>query len=193
MKKLAVVAAVALAGACSSGPKPVPQATCETGPAWTCSQSGPCQDAENKGKLCAVGIADNVSSFALGMETASTRARVAMGAVIKTKVDGFTRAVQDSMSKAGQGEESIQKIGNVAQSVVEQTLFGVSIPKTHFNKEGKIFFAQAMVDPKTLLDALKGMKQAGTLTEEIKAEIDKRAENLVNEWVGERERANPAK
>jgi len=190
MKKLAVVAAVAFAGACA-GPKPTPAPACETGPAWTCGQSGPCQDADGKGKLCATGIADNVSSYALGMETASTRARVAMGAVIKTKVDGFTRAVQDSMSKAGQGEESIQKIGSVAQSVVEQTLFGVTIPRTHFNKEMKVFFAQAVVDPKALLDALKGMKQVGTLTEEIKAEIDKRAESLVSEWVGERERVAP--
>jgi hypothetical protein len=186
MKKLAIVAAIALAGACSSGPKPVPQSDCATGPAWTCTQSGPCQEAADKGKLCAVGIADNVSSFSLGVETASTRARVAIGAVIKTKVDGFTRAVQDSISKAGLGEESIQKIGNVAQSVVEQTLFGVTIPRTHFNKEGKLFFAQAMVDPKTLTDALKGMKQAGGLTDEIKAEIDKRADNLANEWAGER-------
>jgi hypothetical protein len=193
MKKLAAISAVVLAGACASAPPPAPAPACDTGPVWTCSQSGPCQDAENKGKLCAVGIADNVSSYALGMETASTRAKVAMGSVLKVKVDGFTRAVQDSMSKSGAGEESIQKIGNVAQGVVEQTLYGVAIPKTHFNKEQKLFFAQAMVDPKTLMDALKGMKQAGTLSEEIKAEIDKRAENLVNEWVGERERANPGK
>ena len=193
MKKLAAISAVVLAGACASAPVAPPPPACDTGPVWTCSQSGPCQDAENKGKLCAVGIADNVSSYALGMETASTRAKVAMGSVLKVKVDGFTRAVQDSMSKSGAGEESIQKIGNVAQGVVEQTLYGVSVPKTHFNKEQKLFFAQAMVDPKTLMDALKGMKQAGTLSEEIKAEIDKRAENLVNEWVGERERANPGR
>jgi len=54
-----------------------------------------------------------------------------------------------------------------------------------------VYFAQAMVDSKTLIDALKGMKQAGTLSEEIKAEIDKRADNVMNDWVGERERANP--
>lgn len=189
MKKLAVVATVALVGACAGAP-PAPKSDCE-GPSWTCTTSGPCTEAGDKGKLCAVGIADNISSRSLGMETAATKARVEMAAVLKVKVDGFTRVVQDSMSKSGAGEEAIQKVGSVAQGVVEQTLFGVSIPRNYFDKNGKVYYAQAMVDSKTLIEALKGMKQAGTLSEEIKAEIDKRAENVMNDWVGERERANP--
>lgn len=183
--------AAALAIACS-GSKPVPPAAaaarpeCPSGPEWTCVRSGPCVVAEFKGMLCAVGTSESISSFTLGREAAATRARVEMGAVVKTKVDGFTRAVQDSVSKAGAGEESVQKVANLAQSVVDETLHAVSVPKVHYNESMKVHFAMAALDSKAFIEALKGLKQAGALSEQVKAEIDTRAESVVNEWKEER-------
>jgi hypothetical protein len=136
--------------------------------------------------LCAVGTAEGVASLSLGRETAATRARTAMGAVVKTKVDGFTRAVQDSVSKSGAGEESVQKIGSLAQGTVDETLHAVSIPKTFYNEQLKAHFALAALDSKSFVEALKGLKQAGALSEQVKADIDARAESVVSEWQAER-------
>ncbi|HEY6006383.1 MAG TPA: hypothetical protein VIV57_26120 [Anaeromyxobacter sp.] len=189
--KIAAVA-VALAASACSGARPVPPAAvaakpeCSTGPEWTCVRSGPCFGAELKGMLCAVGSAESISSYTLGRETAATRARVEMGAVVKTKVDGFTRAVQDSVSKSGAGEESVQKIGNLSQAVVDETLHAVSVPKTYYNEQMKAHFAMATLDSKAFIEALKGLKQAAALSEQVKAEIDARAENVVSEWKEER-------
>jgi len=166
-------------------------AECASGPDWTCSGSGPCTAPELKGQLCSVGTSEGISSYSLGRETAATRARVAMAAAIKTKVDGFTRAVQDSASKEGAGEESVQKIGNLAQGQVEETLHAVVIPKTYYNEQMKVHFALAALDSKTFVEALKGLKQAGALSEQVKKEIDARAESVVNEWQSERERTSP--
>jgi hypothetical protein len=187
--KIAAIA-VALAASACSGARPVPAAAakpeCSTGPEWTCLRSGPCAGAELKGLLCAVGSAESISSYTLGRETAATRARVEMGAVVKTKVDGFTRAVQDSVSKSGVGEESVQKIGSLSQAVVDETLHAVSVPKTYYNEQMKVHFAMATLDSKSFIDALKGLKQAAALSEQVKAEIDARAENVVSEWKEER-------
>lgn len=189
-KIAAVVATAAFAAACSGAkpvpPPPVAKSECASGPEWTCVRSGPCVAPELKGMLCAVGTSENVSSFTLGRETAATRARVEMGAVVKTKVDGFTRAVQDSVSKSGTGEESVQKIGSLAQSVVDETLHAVSVPKVFYNEQMKVHFAMATLDSKSFVEALKGLKQAGALSEQVKAEIDARAETVVNEWKEER-------
>ena len=185
---LSCLSAATLAAACSHAPPPTPkpQAECQTGPDWTCTRSGPCTLPELKGMLCAVGTAEGISSLSLGRETAATRARVEMGAVVKSKVDGFTRAVQDSVSKSGAGEESIQKIGSLAQGTVDETLHAVSIPKVFYNEQLKVHFALAALDSKSFVEALKGLKQAGALSSQVKAEIDARAENVVNEWQQER-------
>ena len=190
MKKILLpsLAAAALAAGCSHAPPPVAAKApeCQTGPDWTCMRSGPCPLPELKGMLCAVGVAENVSSVSLGRETAATRARVEMASVVKTKVDGFTRAVQDSLSKSGTGEESVQKIGSLSQGTVDETLHAVSIPKVYYNEQLKAHFALAALDSKAFVEALKGMKQAGALSEQVKQEIDVRAENVVNEWQQER-------
>jgi hypothetical protein len=186
---LSCLTAAALATGCKHAPPPAPakaQATCATGPDWTCSRSGPCTEPELKGLLCSVGTSEGISSFTLGRETAATRARVEMGAVVKSKVDGFTRAVQDSVSKSGAGEESVQKIGSLAQGTVDETLHAVSVPKVHYNEQMKIHFALATLDSKAFIEALKGLKQAGALSEQVKKEIDARAESVVNEWQQER-------
>ena len=185
---LSLLCAVAFATGCSHAPPlaPKPQADCQTGPDWTCTRSGPCTLPEMKGMLCAVGTAEGISSLSLGRETAATRARVEMGAVVKSKVDGFTRAVQDSVSKAGAGEESVQKIGSLSQGTVDETLHAVSIPRVHYNEQLKAHFALAALDAKSFVEALKGLKQAGTLSNQVKAEIDARAESVVNEWQQER-------
>lgn len=185
---LSCIAAVALATGCSHAPPAAPKAECQTGPDWTCTRSGPCTAPELKGMLCAVGSAEGISSLSLGREAAATRARVEMASVVKSKVDGFTRAVQDSVSKAGAGEESVQKVGSLAQNTVDETLHAVSIPKVYYNEQLKVHFALAALDSKTFVDALKGMKQAGTLSEQVKQEIDARAEAVVNEWQQERAR-----
>jgi hypothetical protein len=185
---LSYLSAAALAAGCSHAPPPpVAKAPeCQTGPEWTCMRSGPCTLPELKGMLCAVGTAENVSSLSLGRETAATRARVEMASVLKTKVDGFTRAVQDSVSKSGAGEESVQKVGSLAQGTVDETLHAVSIPKVYFNEQLKAHFALAALDSKAFVEALKGLKQAGNLSAEVKKDIDTRAESVVNEWQAER-------
>jgi len=102
-------------------PPPTPIAAPECpGPAWTCFQSGPCPFPEFKDSLCAVGIADQISSYSLGMEAAKTRARREMAAVVQSQVDGFTRATQDSLAKSGAGDDSIQKVQDLAQNVVDE-------------------------------------------------------------------------
>lgn len=185
---LSCLAAVALASGCSHAPPAAvaKQPECQTGPDWTCTRSGPCTLPELKGMLCAVGTAEGISSLSLGREAAATRARVEMASVVKSKVDGFTRAVQDSVSKSGAGEESVQKVGSLAQNTVDETLHAVSIPKVFYNEQLKVHFALATIDSKSFVDALKGMKQAGALSEQVKAEIDTRAESVVNEWQQER-------
>jgi hypothetical protein len=134
-------------------------------------------------------MADQVASYSLGMEAAKTRARREMGAVIKSQVDGFTRATQDSLGKSG-GEDSIQKVSDLAQNIVQQTLSGVSVPKTWYNTETKVYFAIAVLDAKTFVEALKGLKEAKGISESVKVEIDQRAAGVVEEWKAEVERKN---
>jgi hypothetical protein len=188
------VALAVLVGCASSKPavtQPAPVAAPECpGPAWTCFQSGPCPFPEFKDSMCAVGTADQIASYSLGMEAAKTRARREMAAVIESKVDGFTRATQDSISKSGMGEESIQKVGDLAQNVVERTLNGVSVPKTWYSTEAKVYFAIAVLDANTLVSALKGLKDAKGLADSTKLEIDQRADAIVNEWRAEVARKN---
>ena len=183
------LAALLAVGCAGSKPVPVAEPACTTGPDWTCTRSGPCTLPELKGQLCSVGIAENITSYALGMDAAATRARVEMGAVVKTKVDGFTRTVQDSAFKMGTGEDSIQKIGSMSQTVVDETLHAVAVPKTFYNEKTRTYFALASLDAKTFVDALKGLKQAGSLSDQVKKEIDARAETVVQEWGQERDRA----
>lgn len=182
------LAALAVASGCSHTPPPVAAKApeCQTGPEWTCMRSGPCTAPELKGQLCAVGSAEGIASLSLGREAAATRARVEMASVVKSKVDGFTRAVQDSVSKSGAGEESVQKVGSLAQNTVDETLHAVSIPKVFYNEQLKVHFALATIDSRSFVEALKGLKQAGALSEQVKKDIDTRAESVVNEWQQER-------
>lgn len=159
------------------------------GPAWTCFQSGPCPFAEFKDSLCAVGTAEQITSYSLGMEAAKTRARREMGAVVKSQVDGFTRVTADSLSKTG-GEDSIQKVTDLAQNVVEQTLSGVAVPKTWYDGNRKIYFAIAVIDAKNFSSALKAFREAKGLSEAVKAEIEERADGIAADWAAERDRKN---
>lgn len=194
LRRLAPAAALSMLLACASsrpppGPAPVALPECP-GPTWTCFQSGPCPFAEYKDSLCAVGTADQISSYSLGLEAAKTRARREMGAVIKVQVDGFTRATQDSLSKTGVGEDSIQKVGDMAQSIVQTTLNGVAVPRTWYNPQTKVYFALAVVDSATFVKALKGLKEARGLADSVKLEIDQRAESVVSDWQAELARRN---
>lgn len=162
------------------------------GPEWTCFQSGPCPFAEFKDSLCAVGEADSISSYSLGIQASETRARREMAAVVSSKVDGFTRAVQDSLSKNNLGEDSSQKVGDLAQNLVEETLHGVAIPRTYFNADTKVYYAIAVLDVKTFASAMKDMKKAKGLSEAAKQDIDKRADGIVNDWRAEVARKNGA-
>lgn len=185
--RIASLALLAFAAACASSkpavtaPAPIAAPEC-AGPAWTCFQSGPCPFEEFKGSLCAVGTADQISSYALGMEAAKTRARREMAAVIQTEVDGFTRITQDSLSKAGQGEDSTQQMRDLAQAIVQRSLNGVSVPKTWYNTEAKVYFAIAVLDADTLVTALKGLKDAQGLADATKLDIERRADAIVEEW-----------
>lgn len=182
-------AALAACGGPAKETKPVAVVDdCPGRPGWTCFKSGPCPMAEFRGMLCAVGQADSLQSQALGFEVAATQARGEMGAVLKSRVDTYTRLVVDSVSKAGYGEDAVQKVGRMSQNVVAETLVGVSVPKTWFHKEKNVYYAMAMVDSKTFVEALKGMGQATALSDQIKAEINQRAEGVVTEWETERDR-----
>jgi hypothetical protein len=193
MKKLLLGITLTVLAACGgnkAAPPPVPAAPapeCD-GPLWTCFTSGPCPIAEYKGMLCAVGRSDSIASMSLGSQAASTQARAEVAAILKSRVDSYTRIVQDSMSKAGYGEDSTQKVGNMAQNVVAETLVGVSIPRTWYNKETKVHYAMALVDAKTFGDAVKGLSEAANLSEAVKADINKRTESVVKEWESERDR-----
>jgi hypothetical protein len=190
MKKCIAVLAVSLVAACAgSQVKPIAAPECP-GPEWTCFQSGPCPFAEFKESLCAVGTAESISSYSLGMEAAKTRARREMGAVVKSQVDGFTRAVQDSLSKNQLGEDSTQKVGDLAQNVVEQTLHGVAVPRTWYNTQTKVYFAIAVLDAKTFAGAMKGLKEAKGLSEAARQDIDRRADGIVSDWQSELDRKN---
>lgn len=179
---LALVAAVGC-----GGPQIKKEAPPEcNGPAWTCFKSGVCPFTDMPDSLCAVGIAEQVASRNLGVQTASTRARTEMAAVLQSRVDGFTRAVQESVSKSSAGEDSVQKIGDLAQNVVQATLSGVSIPKTWIDPNGNVYYAIAQVDAKTFVNALKGLKEAKGLSEELREEINQRAEKIVDDWKAER-------
>jgi hypothetical protein len=195
LRGLAPAALVALLAGCAGSKPAVTQPAAVAapecpGPAWTCFQSGPCPFAEFKGSMCAVGTADQIASYSLGMEAAKTRARREMAAVVQTKVDGFTRIVQDSISKSGAGEESIQKVGDLSQTLVERTLNGVSVPKTWYNTQTKVYFAIAVLDADTLVNALKGLKEAKGLADSTKLEIERRAESVIADWQGEVARKN---
>jgi hypothetical protein len=178
--RLAVAAALALACSGSSNEmKPTPD--CPGGPPWTCMGSGNCPLADMAGNLCAVGRADSISSESLGIETASARARTELARVIDTRASGFIRAVQDSMSKSGAGEDAIQKVGSFNQNVTKRTLNGVTIPRTYYNRDTKMYYALATIDAKQFAAALKDLKQAGALSDDIKKEIDRRADAIVDE------------
>lgn len=177
-----VVAALAVALAGCAGTQVAKQDDCQSGPAWTCTVSGRCALPQMGDGLCAVGRADSITSESLGIETAATRARGEMARVIDTQVGSFTRAVQDSLSKSGVGEDSVQKVGSFSQNITKRTLNGVTIPKTYFNKETRTYYALATIDAKTFADALKGLKDAGNLSESTKKEIDRRADAIVDTW-----------
>ncbi len=194
LRRLAPAAALSMLLACASskpppGPAPIALPECP-GPAWTCFQSGPCPFPEYKDCLCAVGQADGIGSEALAKQAAMTRARREMAAVIESQVDGFTRATQDSLSKSGQGEDSIQKVQDLAQNVVQRTLNGVSVPKTWRNPQTGSAYAIAVLDAPSFTKALKGLKDAKGLSDAVKMEIDRRADDVVNQWQAELARKN---
>lgn len=191
LPSLLALVALALVAGCSGKQKVQTIAAPECpGPAWTCFQSGQCPFAEFQDSLCAVGTAESISSYTLGMEAAKTRARREMAAVVRSQVDGFTRACIDSYSKNGSGDDSIQKVGDVAQNVVEESLSGVSVPKTWYNSQAKVYFAIAVLDAKSFGNALKGLREAKGLSAAARAEVDRRAEALASDWRSERDRKN---
>jgi hypothetical protein len=141
-----------------------------------------------KESLCAVGTADEIASYNLGIQSATTRARVEMASVVRSQLDGFHRSVQDSKSKKGTGEDSIQLVGDVAQNVVEASMSGVTVPRTFYDPEEKVYFALAVVDAPTFINALKALNDAKGLSDAMRAEIDDRAADVVEEWRAEQSR-----
>jgi hypothetical protein len=192
--RLAVLLALStLALACAGSSKEVKPAVppCATGPVWTCSGSGTCP-AEFPESLCGVGRAENVTSYNLGMQTAETRARGAIAAVLESRVEAFNKSVQDSVSKLGE-EDYMQKVQGGSESFVKATLNGVTVPRTHFDPATKVYFALAVVDAKTLANGLRGLKEAKGLSDAAKAEIDKRADQVDQAWDKARARAEEKK
>jgi hypothetical protein len=190
VRPFGVSAVALLLAACSGQQRPTIAAPECPGPAWTCFQSGPCPFAEFKDSLCAVGTAESIASNSLGMEAAKARARREMGAVVKSQVDGFTRITQDSLSKLGVGEDSTQKVGDLAQNVVEQTLHGVSVPRTWYSTDTKVYYAIAVIDSTTFANAIKGLRDAKGLSDAMKDEIERRADGIAKDWAAERDRKN---
>ena len=183
------IASALLVTGCASGSKQLmADVECPGAPAWTCMTSGKCPIPELGDSLCAVGRSDYIASEALGLETASVRARGEMARVLEFRADQFTRAIQDSLSERGAGEESIQKVGNLNQNLVGRTMNGVTVPRTFANRETGTWYALAAIDVKTFASALKGLKEAGALSDSIKQEIDRRADSIVDEWEAEVEK-----
>ena len=139
--------------------------------------------------LCATGVSENISSYSLGIETASTLARAEIGAVMQTKVKSFNRLVNDSLSKQGKTDE-IQKVERGAQSMVDTILAGVTVPITYNDKSTGRYFAMAMVDAETFQKAVGELKNNQGLSEAVKEEITKRADDVVKNWTEAEERAN---
>ncbi len=163
-------------------PPPAPKPECSSGPDWTCFKSGACPSTTGLVGICARGTADNITSEALGTEVATTRARTEMASYIESQVQAFVNQTQDSMYKSGAGEEATQKVKSMAQSVTKRTLNGVGVPKTYVDRERKLYYALAQLDAKTFGDALKGLKDAGTLSDSVKQDINKRADAIVDEF-----------
>ena len=184
----ALVVVALVAGGCAGSSKQVMAgAECPGGPSWTCMTSGKCPLPDLSDSLCAVGRADNVASEALGLEAASVRARGEIARVVEYRAVLFSRAIQDSMSQRGTGEDSIQQLRNLNQNVVGRTLNGVTVPRTYVNAAG-VYYALAAIDAKTFATAIKSLKDASALSEATKQEIDRRADAIVEEWQREVER-----
>lgn len=171
---------VSLAGCAGKDLRPTEE--CGNGPLWTCGKSGPCAAvgfSQGEKDLCAVGTADQVSSQSLGVQAASTRARVEMGAVLKSNLEGYTSAIQDSLAAAG-GEDATQKLADLAQNVVKTQMAGIVIVRTHHNKEQNVYYALAMLDSDTLKGVVKSQVEAlgafKSLSEAKKAEVLRRAD-----------------
>jgi hypothetical protein len=182
-KKLLPLVALALAAAaCSS--KPVVQTNSDI-PLWAQRGSGKCLDIPefqvSSKNLCGIGTADNIKSYSLGTETASTRARAEIGKVMESRMRSFNRAVEESLSKMGNVDE-IQKVQSGVETVMKTTLAGVTIPIMYQDKATGRFFALAMIDNETFADAMRGLKESAGLSEAVRAEINKRADEVVNEW-----------
>ncbi len=184
-----IAAAALLAVACSGVDRSVQPKSLDDckGPAWTCIRSGPCPLTEFKGMLCAVGVAAGIQSPTLGMEAATAQARNQMGAVVRSRVASFTKMTQESMSKQGQGEEA-QKVVAATEYAVNESLSGVSVPRTWFDEDRKMHYALALLDEKTLAGSLKTVGAAQGLTPEARTAIEQSAARVEQEWDADREK-----
>jgi hypothetical protein len=179
-----VTAALVACGTSKSAQSAQPVAVreqCGNGPEWTCFRSGACQQAEFKGQLCAVGSVSNVANYSLGVNAATAQARAEMANVWESQVQTFTGNVVEELQKAGKTDD-IQKISNMVKTASDRSLSGVSVPKTHFNKETKTIFAMALADPKTFKDAIDGLVKASQLSQEAKEEVTKRAASVEEDF-----------
>lgn len=154
-------------------------------PTWAQRGSGKCLNLPefeiSSKNLCGIGIASNITSVSLGMKDAGAKARAELAAVMKAKLKSFTREVQESLSKGGKTDE-IQKVQAGVEELVSQTLVGATVPITYQDKSSGNFYAMAMVDPETFQKAMNDLKTNSSLSEAVKEEINKRADDVMNEW-----------
>lgn len=188
--KVCVVAAMTAVG-CGGGKNVVTIPSNPDIPIWAQRASGQCVDIPDRHvsskNLCGVGIAENIRSYSLGVETASSRARAEIAKVLESQMAAFNQAVQDSLSKDGAIDE-IQKVQSAVETMVRRTVSGVTIPATYHDRENNVFFALAMIDTETFSKALTSLGDAAQLSERAKAEVQRRAEDVMNAWERAEER-----
>lgn len=193
MKKALGMLAALTTLACGGAAKETRQAAapvdeCPGRPPWTCmGGSGPCTVSEFPGKLCAMGIANNLSE-SLGQSTAGAAARGEMAKFMEAQVETFNQRVQAARSM-GDAAEEIQKVQAGVRQLTNRKLAGVSTPKRFFDPQTRTTYVLATMDPEGFAKALKGLLEAARLSEEARKKIDADAEEVEASWKAAKEGA----
>lgn len=190
MKKTMAVVLVAGAMACGGGkesvkPQPLAAAVdaCPGRPVWTCTGgSGPCVLPEYAGRLCAVGMASNLSE-SLGLSTAGAAARGELAKFLEAQLETFNNQIQAARTQADAAEE-IQKVQAGVKQITSRNLAGVATPRRHYDPATRTTWVLAIMDPEGFAQAMKGLTQATKLSEDARKRIDTDAQEVENAWKG---------
>lgn len=193
MKKALGVFAAAAVLACGGSSKevkaaPAPVDECPGRPTWTCmGGSGPCTVAEFAGKLCAMGIANNLSE-SLGQSTAGAAARGEMAKFMDAQVETFNSRMQAART-SGDAAEEVQKVQEGVRQLTNRKLAGVATPKRFYDPRTRTTYVLATMDPEGFAKAMKGLLEAARLSDETRKKIDADAAEVEASWKTAKEAA----